>query len=94
MSPLGNSGLLRGGTLKLVIVDAIQVVSDLPFGGTWTFELSPQGKESELRITEDGFVSNTLFRFLARFVFGHTGSMEGFLRQLGAKFGEQTVVED
>ena len=68
--------------------------TDLPFGGTWTFELSPQGEECELRITEDGFVSNTLFRFLARFVFGHTGSMDGFLRQLGANFGEQTAVED
>ena len=68
--------------------------TDLPFGGTWTFELSPQGEGSELRITEDGFVSNTLFRFLARFVFGHTSSMEAFLRHLGAKFGEQTVPEE
>ena len=68
--------------------------TDLPFGGTWTFELSRRGEGSELRITEDGFVSNTLFRFLARFVFGHTSSMESFLRQLGAKFGERTVVEE
>ena len=68
--------------------------TDPPFGGTWTFELSLRGEGSELRITEDGFVSNTLFRFLARFVFGYTSSMESFLRQLGAKFGEQTVVEE
>ena len=65
--------------------------TDLPFGGTWTFELTPKENGCQLQITEDGFVSNPIFRLLAKFVFGHTGSMEAYLRSLGAKFGETTV---
>jgi len=38
----------------------------LPFGGTWTFDLSPAPGGAELRITEDGEVRNVFFRFLAR----------------------------
>ena len=68
--------------------------ADLPFGGTWTFELTPAGDGCTLRITEDGFVSNPIFRFLARFVFGHTASMERVLQSLGTKFGEQITIEE
>jgi hypothetical protein len=60
----------------------------LPFGGTWTYELSAEGNGTRLRITEDGEIRNTLFRFLARFVIGYTGTMDTYLRDLGKKFGE------
>jgi hypothetical protein len=66
----------------------------LPFGGTWTLEVAPEGEGSSLRITEDGEVYNVFFRFLSRFVFGHTGTMETYLRDLGRKFGETTRVEE
>lgn len=65
----------------------------LPFGGTWTFEIAPDGGGSELRITEDGEVYNVIFRFLARFVFGYTGSIETYLQDLGAKFGQAVNIE-
>jgi len=65
----------------------------LPFGGTWTFEITPLAEGSELRIREDGQVYNVIFRFLARFVFGYTGSIEGFIKDLGARFGEQVRTE-
>ena len=65
----------------------------LPFGGTWTFEIAPDGGGSELRITEDGEVYNVIFRFLARFVFGYTGSIETYLQDLGAKFGQAVKIE-
>ena len=68
--------------------------TDPPFGGTWTFELSLRGEGSELRITEDGFVSEYAVSIPGPICFGYTSSMESFLRQLGAKFGEQTVVEE
>jgi hypothetical protein len=64
-----------------------------PFGGTWTFEIAPAGNGSELRITEDGEVYNVIFRFMSRFVFGYAGSIEGFFRDLGKKFGEQPQME-
>ena len=61
---------------------------DLPWGGRWTYVFTPEGTGTALRITEDGFVKNPLFRFLARYVFGHTTTMEQYLRDLGRKFGE------
>ncbi len=66
----------------------------LPFGGSWTFEIAPSsGGGSELRIHENGEVYNVIFRFMARFFFGYTASIEGYLRDLGAKFGEPVSVE-
>jgi hypothetical protein len=59
---------------------------DLPYGGTWTFEFARSNDGATLRITERGFVKSPLFRFLARFVFGHTSTMEQYLRDLGRKF--------
>ena len=65
----------------------------LPFGGTWTFEIAPDGGGSELRISEDGEIYNVIFRFMARFIFGYTGSIETYLRDLGAKFGVPVNIE-
>jgi len=66
----------------------------LPFGGTWSFDIAPAaGGESDLRVTEDGEVYNPIFRFMARFVFGYTASIEGYLRDLGTKFGQTVRIE-
>jgi uncharacterized protein YndB with AHSA1/START domain len=51
----------------------------LPFGGSWTYELIPRGDSTTLRITEDGEVYNPVFRFVSRFVFGHTATIEKYL---------------
>ena len=55
----------------------------LPFGGSWTYDLSPEGGGTRLVITENGEVYNPLFRFMSRFVFGHTGTIEKYLADLG-----------
>jgi hypothetical protein len=66
----------------------------LPYGGTWTVEIAPQAAGgSEVRVAEAGEVYNVFFRFLSRFVFGYTGSIEGYLRDLGKKFGEAVRIE-
>ena len=65
----------------------------LPFGGTWTFAIVPDGVGSEVRISEDGEIYNVIFRFMARFVFGFTGSIETYLKDLGAKFGQGVKIE-
>jgi uncharacterized protein YndB with AHSA1/START domain len=67
----------------------------LPFGGTWTYEISsPADGGSLLRITEDGEIYNPIFRFVSRFVFGYSPTQEQYLQALGAKFGESvTIVE-
>jgi len=65
----------------------------LPFGGTWTFEVTPAGNGSEVRIHEDGEVYNVIFRFVSRFILGHHATIEGYLRDLGAKLGETVRTE-
>ena len=66
---------------------------NLPFGGTWTFDIAPVPEGSLVRITEVGEIYNVIFRFLARFFFGYTASIEGYLRDLGHRFGELVVIE-
>ena len=54
----------------------------LPFGGSWTYELTPAAAGTVLRITEDGEVYNPLFRFISRFILGHYKSIDQFLDDL------------
>lgn len=54
----------------------------LPFGGTWTWELAPDGAGTVVTLTEDGEIYNPLFRFMSRFVFGHEQTMRTFLDDL------------
>lgn len=61
----------------------------LPFGGTWSYQITPVASGSSLRIREDGEVYNPVFRFLSRFVFGYSSTMDAYLRSLGRKFAEQ-----
>lgn len=66
----------------------------LPFGGTWSFDIAPApGGGAELRVTEDGEIYNVVFRFMARYFFGYTASIEGYLRDLAVKFGDTVRVE-
>jgi uncharacterized protein YndB with AHSA1/START domain len=59
----------------------------LPFGGTWEYRIEPEGDAaSRVTITERGSVYNPVFRFMSRFVLGHTATMQTFLRSLGKKF--------
>ncbi len=60
----------------------------LPFGGSWIWELTPDGEGTHLRITENGEIYNPIFRFMARFIFGYASTMEQCLRSLGKRFGE------
>jgi uncharacterized protein YndB with AHSA1/START domain len=57
----------------------------LPFGGTWTYELTPDAGGTRVRITEDGEVYNPIFRFVSRFVMGHTSTMDRYLGDLAKR---------
>ena len=65
--------------------------TNLPYGGAWTYDLTPVAPAAstapitQVTITERGEVYNPIFRVLSRFVFGHTATMEQFLRNLERK---------
>jgi uncharacterized protein YndB with AHSA1/START domain len=65
----------------------------LPFGGTWTHEVAPAPGGCTLTITENGEISNPIFRALARFAFGYHSTIETYQRELAAKFGEPAAPE-
>jgi uncharacterized protein YndB with AHSA1/START domain len=56
----------------------------LPFGGSWTYVLTPAAAGTRLEITENGEVRTPVFRFMSRFVFGHHATMDAYLVALDA----------
>lgn len=65
-----------------------------PFSGRWEYDIKANDiGGSSLTITERGEVPNPFFRFVSRFVIGHTYFMERFQKDLAAKFGEEAVIE-
>ncbi len=64
-----------------------------PFGGTWTIELAETPEGTRVSVTERGEVYNPLFRFLSKFVFGHHATVEAYLKDLAAKFGETAPIQ-
>ena len=56
---------------------------DLPFSGSWTFEISEDGSDAAwLTISENGTVRNPVFRFLSRYLFSQTKSLDTYLDSL------------
>lgn len=55
---------------------------NLPYSGSWTYQLEAIPEGTRVTITENGEVSNPIFRFMSRFVFGHTKTMEQYLASL------------
>ena len=91
----------RDGEITMEVVEAaaprrlVGRIADperkLPFGGTWTYviEAATDGAGCTLTITEDGEVYPPPFRFMSKYVFGHTATMEKYLTNLARKFGEE-----
>ena len=79
-----------GADVKSEVVESMppsrivtRVVGESQFGGTWTIDIAPTAGGSRVTITERGEIYNVVFRTLARFVFGYTGSMEACLEAAG-----------
>jgi uncharacterized protein YndB with AHSA1/START domain len=85
----------RNGTITMV-ADAsepphrfISRIADagLPFGGSWEYLIVAEGaRSSRVTITERGSVYNPIFRFVSRFIMGHTATIDAYLRALGTRF--------
>jgi len=78
-----------GGDTKTEVVEqdaprllVRKIVGEKAFGGTWTFEIAPEGHEaSTLTITERGEVYNPLFRTVMRLT-GQTRGIDSYLAKL------------
>ena len=66
---------------------------ELPFGGRWIYELVAAEGGTRLTITEDGFITNPIFRVLSKTVFSTSASLERFLTDLARHLGVPAVVE-
>ena len=60
----------------------------LPFGGSWDYRLAPDGTGTRITITENGEVYNPLFRFVSKYVMGHTATIDKYLKDLSTKVGD------
>jgi uncharacterized protein YndB with AHSA1/START domain len=59
------------------------VGNDLPFGGTWTFDLADAGNgTTRLTITEDGFINPPIFRAVAQWFLGLDATMRDCVTHL------------
>lgn len=64
------------------------VDTDLPFGGRWIYELSPEGGGTRVMLTEEGEVYNVIFRLVGRLFLNQAATIEGYLSALSARLGE------
>ena len=65
--------------------------TDLGYSGQWTYFFVPENGGTRVTIREDGEVSNVIFRFMSRYVFGQTATIDSYLTSLAKHFGEDTV---
>ncbi len=72
----------------------MRIVGEGPYGGAWAWALDPQGAATKVTISEHGEVYNPIFRFIAKFIMGHNGTIDTYLRDLGRKFGSDVVPTD
>jgi uncharacterized protein YndB with AHSA1/START domain len=68
-------------------VTDIETTAESAFGGQWTYEVAPAPGGTEVRITEEGWVSNPIFRVVSR-ISGYHHTLDGYLAALAARFGE------
>jgi hypothetical protein len=95
--PVWQENYKDGNTVSLITTESkpptrlVRELTDVegPFSGRWEIDIKPTATGSEITITEIGKVSNPIFRFVSRFIIGHTTFMERYLTSLAGKFGEQ-----
>jgi uncharacterized protein YndB with AHSA1/START domain len=70
----------------------IEPTPDADFGGGWIYELSPAGNGTEVRLTEDGWIANRVFRVVS-WSTGYHRTLDDYLTALGRRFGADVRVE-
>jgi hypothetical protein len=91
---------LSGSDVRVETVEArppermVSRIADpnLPFGGTWTYTIDSRPTGSTLTITEDGYVSNPIFRFVSRLIIGHHATIDTYLANVAKKLNEDAAL--
>ena len=65
--------------------------TDLGYAGQWTYSFTPESSGTRVTIREDGEISNVLFRFMSRYIFGQTSTIDSYLTSLVKHFGEESA---
>jgi hypothetical protein len=65
--------------------------TDLGYAGQWTYMFAAENGGTRVTIREEGEVSNVLFRFMSRYVFGQTATLDAYLTALAKRFGEDAT---
>lgn len=52
--------------------------ANLPWGGSWTYQLVPQGMTTQLTITEHGYVKNVYLRFADKYILGQSSTIQQY----------------
>ena len=101
-SPLSWKEVSGTGTMTLV-ADELRPPSRMvaritddnqPFGGEWEYHIaadSTNPDKTHVTITERGWVSNPIFRFVSKFVMGHESTIDTYLRALSREFGPEAT---
>lgn len=92
----------RGDAITMAVIESdpphrmvTRIVDNRQFGGTWTWEVGPAHLGScTLTITENGTISNPIFRLVARSGTGYHATMDRVFRALGEHFDEVVTLEE
>ncbi len=95
--PVWQENYKDGNKVALITTESkpptrmVRELTDLegPFSGRWEIDIQPTPTGSNVKIIEIGKVSNPFFRFVSKYLIGHTTFMEKYLKGLADKFGEQ-----
>ena len=87
----------KNGTINYELVEDVPAQrmvtrirdTNLGYAGQWTYSFAPENGGTRVMIREDGEVSNVLFRFMSRYVFGQTATIDSYLNSLAKHFGEE-----
>lgn len=86
-----NYELVRDVPNELLVTKILD--TDLGYSGQWTYTFAAENSGTRVTIREDGEVSNVLFRFMSRYVFGHTATIDSYLKALAKHFGEDPEIQ-
>lgn len=93
--PVWQENYKDGNKVTLITTESkapsrmVRELTDLegPFSGRWEIDITPTPAGSNITVTEKGKVSNPFFRFVSKYIIGHTTFMERYLKGLAGKFG-------